>query len=273
MALDLNSIGTLGRSKPKFQFPSDRVGFTRQLFLLRTYARLGRENKDVTNEQVAEAAGMAATTVSTCNPFFVAANLLTKGLGTGYKPTFDVTAYSLAHDCRDARAAEKLAPALKKTWFSQALLPRLRECPLALQESIATLVNAAGGNSSHASQVSIIVDFLLAAGLIVREGELLRAYSEFSFLSIFAGKDVTEDQSSTTHARAVPFHATESLQRSERISIPLGKGRTAYLELPGDWDEARDLKRLLAILELSLQEDQPSSPSQQARQTERKEVG
>jgi hypothetical protein len=43
-----------------------------------------------------------------------------------------------------------------------------------------------------------------------------------------------------------------------RTPIPLGLGRTAYLELPKDWKPS-DLKKLIGILKLSLEEDSSES--------------
>jgi hypothetical protein len=44
----------------------------------------------------------------------------------------------------------------------------------------------------------------------------------------------------------------------DAIPIPLGRGRTAHLHLPADWDAKRDLDRMLKMLRISLAEEEIS---------------
>lgn len=51
-----------------------------------------------------------------------------------------------------------------------------------------------------------------------------------------------------------PTPEPEKREKTNRLPIPLGMNRLAYLELPEDWDH-KDLPKLLKLLELSLGED------------------
>jgi hypothetical protein len=69
----------LSKSKPHRALPTDRVGFEKQLAILRAYAAAsGPERKAVSNEEVGAIVPIHKNTVSICNPFFVDTGLLTR---------------------------------------------------------------------------------------------------------------------------------------------------------------------------------------------------
>lgn len=151
--------------------PTARISFSRQMDLLRAYgATAGAERRPVTHEDVAPIVRMAASTASLANPFFADAGLLERVDG-GYVPSPEVAAFARMWRWDEDAAPRELAPLLARTWFAETLLPRLDYHPLSEREAIAELDREATAGPEYAPSLRILLDFLEAAGLIVRDGE------------------------------------------------------------------------------------------------------
>lgn len=164
-----------GKKKPNRPLPSDRMGFPRQLDTLRGFA-VGSDSgsKPVGKGGVASLLKMNATTVGFMLPFFVDSSFITRAEGGGYIPSTEVIAFNLAHQWNPEAAAQKLAPIISRTWFALDLLPRVEFSAMEEQEAIESLSMAAGAGPEYRPQLRLLLDYLEAAGLIRREGSLIR---------------------------------------------------------------------------------------------------
>lgn len=162
-------------AKPERYLPSERITFRRQLDLLRGYAAASNDGgKSVTNKEVATFVEMTESTASIANAFFIQNGFLTKA-ATGLLPNADVIAFKRAHSWDAATAAHKLAPTVQRSWFGQALLPRLSMSPLEEDRAIQVLAEAANALPKYKQNLRILLEYMSAAGLIVREGTQIRA--------------------------------------------------------------------------------------------------
>lgn len=161
-------------SRPVKILPTDRIAFKKQLELLRAYAiATGPNNKAATNEEVAVIAKMNASTASIANAFFVSAGLLQEGAG-GRIPSQAVMNFNLAYDWNPETAGHKLASVLQEAWFGKTLLPRLSLHPMEETEAVATLAQEASAGPDYERQIRVILEYLEVAGLVQRDGSLLR---------------------------------------------------------------------------------------------------
>lgn len=156
--------------------PTSRVGPQKQLDLLRAYvSQYLATGKPVRVEDAASIIQLHPDTARTANPFFVESGLLTKSGAGAYIPTGDVISYYRATEWQAADPAHKLQPTLKETWFSKAILVRLSFRAVDEQEAIAMLAEPANVTPDSKSQLAVILWFLETAGLITREGGVVRA--------------------------------------------------------------------------------------------------
>src|SRR5690349_12081891 len=113
------------KTRPTKVIPTERLNVRKQLDVLPAVAAAsGPNGKPVTNKEVADILKMADTTVSLANFFFTETGLISKG-SNGFVPSADVMSYNRAYEWNPATAANKLAPLLSKTWFAEALTPKL----------------------------------------------------------------------------------------------------------------------------------------------------
>ena len=243
------------KSRPTKQLPTERVAFSRQLEILRAYAIHYRSsNKPITNEEVASTVQMAATTVSTCNPFLADVGFIQKADG-GYIPSQEVINFSIAYDFNAETAATKLAPVLEKTWFAGVIMPRAKFRPIDETQGIGFLAEACNATRDYSPQLRLLLEFLQASGTILLDGGQIR----------YVGVSPLPEQTPTQALSPAPVGASSGASASTKsatwsnydrvIPIPLGVGRLAEVRLPEDWNSVKDLSRLLKMLELSLSED------------------
>lgn len=162
------------KTRPTKILPTDRITFSRQLDLLRAFAAAsGQNGKVVTNEEVADIVNMSSSTVSMANAFFKDAGFLRQGEG-GYLPSGEVVAFNLAYQWNPDTASHKLSPLLRESWFAKAIMPKLAFRPLDEGEAIATLAEAAAAGPDYRGQLRLLLDYLEAAGLVQRDGNLIR---------------------------------------------------------------------------------------------------
>jgi hypothetical protein len=181
------------KTRPTQVLPTDRITFSRQLDLLRAWAAASGANAEmVTNETVASIVSMKASTVSLANPFFSSVGLLRKVEG-GYIPNPEVFQFNRAYDWNRETAAQKLAPVLRETWFAKAVLPRVLFAPLEEEEAVSVIADAAAVQPDYRSQLILLVDYLVVAGVVDREGNQIRL-----------GKSTTNPNPPTAEGPIVP---------------------------------------------------------------------
>lgn len=158
--------------RPTRALPTDRIGFAKQLQLLRAYAALAAQTgRAVSNPEVAQVVGLNRSTSLLAHAFFFDAGLLEKS-GTGSLPVAEVTAFHKAYSWNAETAGYKLAPRLRRQWFAERLLPRLATLgPMSEADAVRELAEACGAGRKYDSQLRLLLDFLSTAGLIRREAD------------------------------------------------------------------------------------------------------
>lgn len=162
------------RTRPTKILPTDRITFVKQLDLLRAYAAAsGPTGKVVTNKDAADIVKMNVTTTSLANAFFLDVGFLQKRDG-GFAPSPEVVSFSRAYEWNPETATHKLGPLLPITWFGEVLLPKLTFSPIEESEAIRRLAEAAAASPDYKKQVSVLLDYLKAAGLTQQDGTQIK---------------------------------------------------------------------------------------------------
>jgi len=161
-------------SRPTKFLPSERITFTRQLDILRGWAAAsGPLRKAVTNGEVAKIVKMQPSTVSMNNAFYASAGLLSKSEG-GYAPAEEVMAFLRAYEWNKETAAQKLAPVLSRTWFYNAIASKLEFEARSEADCLQDLGDAANAGQDYKSNLKMLLEYLLAVGLVQKDGNLIK---------------------------------------------------------------------------------------------------
>lgn len=158
------------KAKPIKVLPTERLGFEKQLGVLRGYAAAsGAERKAVSNRDVSTIVQIHENTVSICNPFFQDVGLLSKE-GMKNRPSDEVADYAQAFEWDPEKAAGKLACVFRKSWFGTALIPKLTFRSLTKDEATTFLANEAKAPKEYKTNLEILLEYLRAAGVIQSDG-------------------------------------------------------------------------------------------------------
>lgn len=161
--------------KPTRPLPATRVGFAKQMEMLRAGAVLVSQGTSApTNAQIAELVGIHKNTSVYVYPFFLDVGFVTKS-GDGYIPASEVLAYGKAFNWNAETAPQKLAPLLRRAWFGIALMPKLAMGQMEERRAIEILAGESGAGPAYEGQLKTILQYLGVAGLIRREGDVIRA--------------------------------------------------------------------------------------------------
>jgi hypothetical protein len=155
--------------------PTPRISFPKQLDLLRAYAAAsGPAMKPVTLTEVASIVGMTSSTISLASPFFNSVGLVRRTDG-GFVPADAVLSFAQMHQWEPATAGRELRALLRGSWFAEALLTRLAFDSLLEEEAFAIMAKEADASPKARPQLRMLLDLLQVAGLVEREGEIVRA--------------------------------------------------------------------------------------------------
>src|SRR3984893_203978 len=161
--------------KPNKALPTVRIAFAKQLDLLRAYAAAsGPTSRIVHLKDVAEIVQMSPTTIPLANPFFVDVRFVQRTEGQGMTPATELLEYAHAYEWDKETAAYKLAPLLAKTWFWDALLPRLSYQELSDDQAVTLLAEKSASGPPYKSQLRLILDYLEASGMVKRENGMVK---------------------------------------------------------------------------------------------------
>lgn len=162
------------KTRPRKALPTTRIAFSKQLDILRAYAAAsGPTRKSVTNSDIEDIIKMKASTISLGNAFFDDTGLLQR-TDKGFVPSQELMNFHRAYEWAPDNAAQKLAPLIEKTWFAQELLPKLSFGVISEQEAISDLADAAHASPEHEHQLQFLLEYLAAAGLIIKDGGQVR---------------------------------------------------------------------------------------------------
>lgn len=203
------------KTQPTRTLPCDRVTFVRQLEILRGYAAAsGQGSKAVRNSDVAATIGMAQETISACNAFFSSVGLIQKGEG-GWIVSSEVQAFFRAYDWNKETASHKLAPLIQQAWFSQALLPKLGFRQMAEEDAISQLADASTAGPEYRRALRLLIDCMEAAGLILREGDVLKIRNSQSSEPVSEPTKSTESITGDPVSRPTPRVSTAFSQMAQ----------------------------------------------------------
>jgi hypothetical protein len=210
------------RTRPKKILPTDRIGFTKQLELLRAYAAAaGPTGKAVSLNDAAAIVKMVSATVSLASPFFTDVGFLQR-TETGFVPATEVVNFGHAHEWNPETASHKLAPLLAHTWFAEVLTPRITFRPVSDAEAIQALAEASSAAKDYEGQLSTLIDYLEAAGLCIREnGQVRKA----------GGAQMNEQPATAVAPAAATSPEKEQTKPSVSTSFSkqsLGEGRVQF---------------------------------------------
>jgi hypothetical protein len=154
--------------------PTSRIAFPKQIDILRGFAAAcGSTPRVVSNIEVGKIVDMHPNTISLANAFFASIGLLERGDG-GNIPAAEVLSMNRAFEWDAQAALHKLAPALARAWFAQAVFPKLQLRPRDENEVITELGEAASVGPGARPQLRLVLDYMETAGLIVRENGQVR---------------------------------------------------------------------------------------------------
>jgi hypothetical protein len=159
--------------KPTKAVPTDRVSVEKQMAVLRAYGAIAAD-KGVTAAEVGAVVPIHPASVSVCNPFFTESGLIERSEGGGNKAAADVVAFHRAMGWDPNSAAEKLAPTLRQTWYWRALAPRLSFRALDESEAVRVLADEVHAGATYKPQIKMILDYLEAARLTIRDGTQIK---------------------------------------------------------------------------------------------------
>lgn len=160
------------RQKPTKTLPTDRLSFEKQTTILRgiVKASLAADRGAVSNIDASQYADAAASSVSLCNAFFVDCGLTTRE-GIKMRPVEAVFEYDTAAEWEPDTAGHKLAPVLSSTWFAKAMMTKLALKPsISTSEALAFLAQQCNAPLDYKPQLSVLLEYLNAAGLILLDG-------------------------------------------------------------------------------------------------------
>ena len=190
--------------RPNKVIPTERLVLSKQLAILRAFvAASGQAGETVTNRIVAEIVGMAESTVSLANNFFLKTRLLSKGVG-GFLPSNEVVSYVRAHEWNPDTAAHKLAPALSQAWFVKVLKPKLGFKAMVEADAINLLADNSAAAPKYKPNLKLLIDYMVVSGIAQRDGTQLKLAKPQSAASVEPtphGQD-TEHKESTAAQRA-----------------------------------------------------------------------
>lgn len=162
------------KSKPTQVLPSDRVSCDKQLEALRAFcAAYDAKAEPVTNDEAGKIINMSGQTIVVTNAFFVDLGLLVRTDGK-FSPGAAALDYQRAYVWDANTAGVKLDQAVRETWFSKALVPRLQMRPHTKGEAIAVLAEACKASPEYQSRLAVLLDFANAAGVVSLAGDEVR---------------------------------------------------------------------------------------------------
>jgi hypothetical protein len=167
------------RIKPSRVLPTNRISFPKQLELLRGFAaESGPTKKPVTVDEAGKLAGMVGSTVTLANPFFLDVGFLTKheqkGEAWKFVPSEAVFEFKRQYEWQPEKASQKLVSIVGRSWFADALMPRLSMSPISEDDAITLLAEKATAAPEYKSNLRILIEYLAAAGVVERENGQIR---------------------------------------------------------------------------------------------------
>ena len=118
---------------------------------------------------------MTPATISLTTSFFIEAGLVTKNDAGRFTPTQATIEFARAYEWDKEKAPQRLATAVRDTWFARELEKHLSVTGNMLEkDAIAVLAEKAAASRDYAANLGLLLDYLDAANLIMRDGSNIR---------------------------------------------------------------------------------------------------
>lgn len=234
-----SSGGRQAKVKPAKPLPTDRVGFDKQLVILRAYAKASAaaDGQAVSNSDVAEYAHIHAGSVSTCNPFFSEIGLLSRD-GLRNRPAQAVIEYDQAAEWNAEKAGAKLGALIEQSWFGQVMLRRLSLRPAMPKSSaIEILAEEARAGKDYRLSLEMLLEYLRVAGVVGYDGTTVQRGSRSEDGANSGGAGAPDGLNGGGElTKQLPPPPPPPLRNVERFSIPLPGKESVVIEMPTDMD-------------------------------------
>ncbi len=170
-----NETNAGGKRKVLTQvIPTSRLTLQKQVEIIRAYGAAYDASKEpVGIEEIVKYVGMAPATVSQTNAFLQEVGLVRKD-GRRFVPSSEVMAMNRLYDLSKDKALNKLAPLFERSWFGALVIPKLKFRPMAEEDLVHQLFEAATAETQHVQQVRMLIDYLVLVGLVERDGVNLK---------------------------------------------------------------------------------------------------
>lgn len=229
----------VSRTKPTRSLPTDRVGFDKQLVILRAYAKASAaaDGQAVSNADVSKYADVHAGSISVCNQFWNDVGLLARD-GNRNRPDEAVIEFDQASEWNPERAGVKLARVLEGSWFAQALTRKLAlRSSIPRAEAVEFLAEEARAGKEYRLHLEMLIDYLRAAGLVIADGTNIarpprQEEDQPPARTVAAAGHAASSDSSKSAARSDESPRADV----ERFSIPLPGKSSVVIEMPKDLD-------------------------------------
>lgn len=222
------------KMKPIKVLPSDRLGFEKQLSVLKAcVAASGSEINPFSNNDVSSIVGLHAGTISNCNSFFNDVGLLVRD-GNKQKPSEELIAYAGRLDWEPETAGYKLAPLFEKSWFAKSLLPKLSFRTLTRDEAVGYLADEAKASKEYKPQLDMLLEYLHVSGIINIDGNsvILAKRSNQN-----GGGNDSKDRKDEGDKNKEKQPPAEDLN-AEKFVIPIPGKPSAIISVPKNLDDS-----------------------------------
>lgn len=218
--------------------------------IIRAYHAVADEESP-TGDSVAKLAGLPRTVVSTNNNFLRAIGILQPDQ---FKLTETGTRFALGMAMNNpGMAKEALQEAAPQAEPLRNLLSILRARGSMTTQAFkgeAMIRLGLNQNSWQLPFIKTLLDFLEESQLITIRDDTV---------SLIVGLQIKVEDSlamaDQTPKPAREVRESAANQYGDRLPLPLGPNRLAYIELPSDWDK-KELRKLIKLLEISLGDDE-----------------
>lgn len=158
--------------------PSERLSVAKHLEVLRAFVVASQDGQKAANNiEVGKIMGMHPNNACVSNTFMASVGLLIKQ-ADGHMPAAEVLNFARAFAYTPENAAHRLAPVFKNVWFGQTVVPLVQLRPRPESEMLAELATACSAPVDAKSQLRMLLEFLEASGLIIRENGMIRMADE-----------------------------------------------------------------------------------------------
>jgi hypothetical protein len=191
--------------KPGKILPTERINVQKQLDMLRGFAAVSNNGtKAVSVDEVASVLKVASSSVALASAFLASIGLIVRTDSGSYNPSAEVIAFLRAFEWNKETASYKLGPLFRESWFGKALIPRLLIAPIEEDTAVETLAEAAPANTEYRKELRMLIDFMVAGGVVTREGNIVKLVARDTNSPGETSASVNKPETATT-AEAVPL--------------------------------------------------------------------